>query len=206
MKNQTDISADEYLVPAGETSAEIKVKGSKFIASIFPVSSKEAAEDFYGQVKKKYYDASHNCFAWRISEDEFRYSDDGEPSGTAGKPILQTLDGAGLTETLCVVTRYFGGTKLGTGGLIRAYSDSCAAALESLQIRTEVKTQRLLLVFNYDQEHTVRTFMGRINGCIVCSDYADKVQLCIDVPVSKCAVFEDQLNEASQSSIKITKV
>jgi len=206
MKSETDISADEYLVPAAKTSAEIKVKGSKFIASIFPVSSKEAAADLYGQVKKKYYDATHNCFAWRINKDEFRYSDDGEPSGTAGKPILQTLDGAGLTEVLCVVTRYYGGTKLGTGGLIRAYSESCAEAVKSLKIKTKVRTQRLLLVFAYDQEHTVRTFMDRVRGRIACSDYTEKVQLCVDIPLSKHQIFEDQLNEASQSSIKITKV
>ncbi len=206
MKNETDILADEYLVPAAETAAETKVKGSKFIASIFHAVSKEEAEKIYEQVKKKFYNASHNCFAYRIDKDIFRYSDDGEPTGTAGKPILQILDGAGLIEALCVVTRYFGGTKLGTGGLIRAYSDCSSNAVKSLKIKTKVRTQRLLLVFNYDQENTVRTFLNRVNGRITCSDYAEKVQLCVDIPQSKCALFEDQLIEAAQSSIKIKRV
>ncbi|MEJ2053208.1 MAG: YigZ family protein, partial [Calditrichaceae bacterium] len=109
----SEINNDIYLVPASTTNTEIKVKGSKFISAVFPVSSKEEAETVYADIKKKYYDATHNCFAYRINANNFRYSDDGEPNGTAGKPILQIIDNKGMNEILCVVTRYFGGTKLG---------------------------------------------------------------------------------------------
>ena len=112
-------------------STELKVKGSKFIASIIHSDNKFIAEKKYQEFKQKYYDASHNCYAYRISENDFRYSDDGEPSGTAGLPIFKVLENNEIFEALLVVTRYFGGTKLGTGGLARAYSDAALECINS---------------------------------------------------------------------------
>ena len=205
MTKINELSADAYQVPALKVSAEIKVKGSKFIASIFPAVSKKEAEEIYAEVKKKYYNATHNCLAYRIDDNIFRYSDDGEPSGTAGKPILQVLEGARLYQVLCVVTRYYGGTKLGTGGLIRAYSTSAAEALKALKIKTKIKTTFFNLEFKYEQENLVRKYLTMMEGAIIKSDYSGDVVFRVTVPQSKSSLFEAQLIEATHSSIQIKK-
>lgn len=116
-------------VPAESAHAHFTVKGSKFIAAVLPVSNEEEAREQLTRIRKKYHDATHNCYAWRIHPENEKSSDDGEPAGSAGKPILQVLKGSGLTNTLVVVTRYFGGTKLGIGGLVRAYGEATSMAL-----------------------------------------------------------------------------
>ena len=125
--------SDTYLTIGGYARAEIKIKGSRFIAEAMPVARVEAAEKEIAAVCKREFNATHHCTAYRIGPngDVFRYNDDGEPSGTAGIPILRQIDGRSLTDTLVVVTRYFGGTKLGTGGLIRAYGDAARQVLET---------------------------------------------------------------------------
>ena len=109
----------QYMITTGEGSGEIVEKKSRFIADVFPVHSTQEAEEAIARVRKQYWDARHHCYAFSIGSrgENTRCSDDGEPSGTAGKPILEVLTGAGLTDTLIIVTRYFGGTLLGTGGL-----------------------------------------------------------------------------------------
>ena len=199
-------SQDHFKVPAETAEAEIKVKGSRFIAAVFPAATREQAEARYEQVKKKYYNATHNCLAWRIDENTFRYSDDGEPSGTAGKPILQVLVGAGLYEVLCVVTRYFGGTKLGTGGLIRAYTESTALAVSRLRVKTKIKTEALRLDFEYDQENRVRKLVSATGASILQKEYGGKVQMDVAVPQSRCNDFMRQLTEISHSLVEIKKI
>jgi uncharacterized YigZ family protein len=194
---------DEYLIAGGEAEAEIKVKGSKFIAAIIPVRSKEEAEEKYAELKKRYYDATHNCFAYRIRKDIFRYSDDGEPSGTAGKPIFQVLESAELNEALCVVTRYFGGTKLGTGGLIRAYSEAAHQALASLKIEKKILTHTLKLNFGYDLENLVRKVLHEFKGEIGASDYAARIEMEVKIPKSRRDQFKAKLIDLSNSTIKI---
>ena len=197
---------DEFLVPASESVFEIKVKGSKFIASIVPARTKTQAENIYLKLKKKYYNATHNCFAYRIDALEFRYSDDGEPSGTAGKPIYQVLEGKGLHQVLCVVTRYYGGTKLGTGGLIRAYSNAANEALSLLPLKTLVRTIQLELRFSYDFENLIRKLLSDFRGSIQQSDYSDKIKMLVAVPASKTNSFMDVLTEKTNSMIKINRV
>ncbi len=133
--------SERYKTVFGEGSGEIEEKKSRFIATLRHVETPEEAAAFYEEMRKKYWDARHNCTACIIGKQgEYRHSsDDGEPSGTAGRPMLEVLSGAGLTDTAAVVTRYFGGTLLGTGGLVRAYS---AAVLEGLQ-HTEILEKRL---------------------------------------------------------------
>ncbi len=194
---------DAFLVPAAPASAEIKVKGSRFIASILMVQSKSEAEAEILNFRKKYYNATHNCFAWRIDENAFRYSDDGEPSGTAGKPIFQVLEGKELNRALCVVTRYYGGTKLGTGGLIRAYSEAAEAAVEQLQLKTLVHTRRLELAFTYDLENLVRRTLAEFKGKIVDSVYAADIKITADIPKSKTERFTEMLTEKSNALIRI---
>ena len=194
---------DEYFTPDSEAKAELKVKGSKFIARIIPISSKEDSEKKYAEIKKRYYDATHNCFAYRLNANIFRYSDNGEPSGTAGKPIFQIIESAGLNEVLCVVTRYFGGTKLGTGGLIRAYSEAAKLAVSNTKIKIKVYTKSLSLHFNYELENLVRKTINEFKGIIADSDYSDHIIMNVDIPRSKQEIFKTKLTELSNSTIKI---
>ena len=145
---------NRYLTIKNKVETEIVVKKSKFIANFIKVSSKEQAEEEIKRIKKKYFDARHNCISYRVFDDEKiieRFSDDGEPSGTAGGPMLNILQKNNLVNVLIVVTRYFGGILLGTGGLVRAYSDSLQKAIEEselleLTIGTECEVK---LEYNY---------------------------------------------------------
>ncbi|MBN1406704.1 MAG: YigZ family protein [Calditrichaceae bacterium] len=197
------LNIDLYYIPASPVDAEIKVKGSKFIAGVIPVKSKNEAEQAYNEIKKKNYDATHNCFAYRIDANIFRYSDDGEPNGTAGKPILQMIDSKNLSETLCVVTRYFGGTKLGTGGLIRAYSDAAKEALGKVKILNKVRSKKIRLLLNYDLENNVRNLLNSYQGRIDSSDYTDHIEMDLLIPESKTIKFKDEIIELSNNTIKI---
>ena len=131
MENPHSNIADYYLTIDSIVSNELVIKKSKFLAQCFPIRTKEDAEEILSSIRKENYTANHNCFAYRIGNDDnnFRYSDDGEPSGTAGKPILQAIDHYKYKNIIVVVTRYFGGTKLGVGPLLRAYYDSAISVL-----------------------------------------------------------------------------
>lgn len=127
-------SLEKIKFPKETVESKIVVKGSKFIGTIFYVKDEQEAIETLTAIRKKYYDATHNCYAYIIHPNIEKFSDDGEPSGSAGKPILSVLKGSGLTNTLAVVTRYFGGTKLGVGGLVRAYSDSVKESLKMVEV------------------------------------------------------------------------
>lgn len=200
------IAADLFSIPAAEEVADIKVKGSKFIASILHVRDKEQAEEKYLEIRKKYFNATHNCFAYKIDENVYRYSDDGEPSGTAGKPILQALEGNDLNQVLCVVTRYYGGTKLGTGGLIRAYSEAVNSAINNLQIKKLMRTDQFILNFSYEMENLVRNLLSDVNGTILKSDYSNKIQMEIAVPRSKADFFPGLVQEKSNTLVTIKRI
>ena len=124
---------EEFYMVDGPAQGEIVEKKSRFIANVFPVDSEEQALEIVEKTKKQYWDARHNCFAFVIGKNNEvqRFSDDGEPQGTAGKPILEVLTKGNIHNTLIIVTRYFGGTLLGTGGLVRAYGQSSKAAIEN---------------------------------------------------------------------------
>ncbi len=143
---------DDYYYTIKEPAKGLfKDRGSKFIALAFPVSSEEEAQAKLKAVKKEYYDARHHCYAYRIDPEKnlFRSSDDGEPSGTAGKPILNQLLSNELFNVLVVVVRYFGGTKLGTSGLINAYKTATKEALEDAVIVKELILRKITLEFDY---------------------------------------------------------
>jgi len=203
MKESLILTVDDFIVPAKNIQSEIKVKGSRFLCTVIHCISKEKAEFEYNHLKKKYYDATHNCFAWRIDEQLWRYSDDGEPNGTAGKPILQSIDTKGLKETLCVVTRYFGGTKLGTGGLIRAYGDSTIDVLNKLKVKVKTQFAEVIMQFDYSLEPLVRKTLNEFRGKINGSEYGKSVLMKLNIPVSKASDFKTKLLEQSNSTIKI---
>ena len=121
--------AETFRVPFQASDSEFVEKRSRFISHLLPVESEEDARAFIAQVKKQYYDARHNCWCYLIGENIVRYSDDGEPQGTAGQPMLNVFQREGVTNVVCVVTRYFGGILLGAGGLTRAYSKGARDAL-----------------------------------------------------------------------------
>jgi len=163
--------SDSYLTIRTFGQTEIKIKGSKFIGQASPCSSEEEAENILAGIRKKYYDATHHCFAYRVGPGitgKFRYSDAGEPSGTAGKPIFDQIEGKGLTNLIIVVTRYYGGTKLGTGGLTHAYSEAAEEAIKSAGIVEEFILEGLSLIVDYHDynivERLIHKFGGEIDG------------------------------------------
>lgn len=160
---------DEYRAIAAEAAAEIRILGSRFIALARPCVEPPAFDAWLREIRAAYHDATHHCYAWRIGKSDVRtrFSDDGEPSGTAGKRILGALESSGLTETGLIVVRYFGGTKLGVAGLGRAYHDAAAAVLATA--RSEIRTIRLLLEISFppEQLRIVHHLIDRYGAAIV---------------------------------------
>ena len=194
--------SDEYRTIEDTIVTELKEKGSRFIGHLHRVNSGDVAESVLNNYRKKYYDATHNCYAWFIDEKDFRYSDDGEPNGTAGKPIYQVLAGSGLKELLCVVTRYYGGTKLGTGGLIRAYTASAQLCLDSAKKKTIIKKNQIKLIHHYDHTSQVMHIIDKFKGIISGSDYGNEVTLNVDIRLSNIEPFKKELLEATGGGVR----
>ncbi len=155
-KNETPVF-DSYKSIAGPSEGLFKDNGSRFIAFAYPVETEEEVKSIVGSLKKEYHDARHHCYAYRIGYkgEMFRANDDGEPSSSAGRPILGQIDSNGLSDILIVVVRYFGGIKLGIPGLIRAYKTSSADAIANNSIITKIATKRYLVKFGYDSMNNV---------------------------------------------------
>jgi uncharacterized YigZ family protein len=146
-----------YRAPAAESRAEIREKGSRFLAVVGPTADEVAAKAALEELARRYPDATHHCWAWRIGEPpRERSADAGEPAGTAGVPILQVLRGAGLSDVLAVVIRWFGGTKLGKGGLARAYAAAAREAVQGLPVLSRVPTVRLAVEVAYERVGAVK--------------------------------------------------
>ena len=158
---------------------EIVEKKSRFIATVCPVDSEEDAVRFIEKIKKKYWDARHNCHAFVIGErnEISRCSDDGEPSGTAGKPMLDVLLGAGLHNVCVVVTRYFGGTLLGTGGLVRAYSQAVQEGLANSLIVEKIMSCRMKIYTDYNGIGKIQYILGKDSVPVIETSYAEQVEL-----------------------------
>lgn len=186
------MAVDRYETLARSCHAEIpKIKGSRFIADAIPVSSPEAADRQLGVIRKTYHDATHHCFAYRLglTGDPYRSSDDGEPSGSAGAPILRQIESSGLSDVLIVVTRYFGGTKLGTGGLIRAYGNAAEAVLNSGRRLIRQLYGAFEVSFDYDDTAPVMRLLDRFEARIISSNYGNGTILEIEVPLSTVDAF-----------------
>lgn len=164
--------------------AEIIEKKSRFIATVKPVKSEEEAIAFIESLKKKYWNATHNCSAYVIGEhfQVQRCSDDGEPSGTAGKPMLDVLLGEQIHDTVVVVTRYFGGTLLGTGGLVRAYQSSTKAGLEASVVITKTHGHKVCIQTDYTGLGKIQYILGQRGITILNTEYTDKVDLEVLLP------------------------
>ena len=167
-----------------EAEGIIVEKKSKFIANIYYVESEEEAEEILNSIRKKYHDARHHCFAYRIYEDGqiiSRQSDDGEPSGTAGAPILNILEKNEFTNALLVVTRYFGGILLGTGGLVKAYSDASKEAINNSKIIYKEEGYELEVVLGYEYISDFEHFCLQNDMRVINKEFTDKIKLLVEI-------------------------
>lgn len=189
-------------------TGEIVEKKSRFIANVRPVETEEEALAFIEEMKKKYWDARHNCSAYILGErqEQMRCSDDGEPSQTAGKPMMDVLDGAGLTNTAVVVTRYFGGTLLGTGGLVRAYSAAVQEGLKNSRIITKYWGTELLVGTDYNGIGKLQYLFGQRQIPILDAEYTDQVQFTVLVPVSCVQEIRKAVTEATSGQAAVEEI
>lgn len=196
--------SDRYKTIKGGSEGFYKEKGSKFIARAFHVESKEEAKDFLLQMKKEYHDARHHCYAFRIQpEDEFfRSSDDGEPSGTAGKPILNQILSAELFDILIVVTRYFGGTKLGVPGLIRAFKTAAHDAIEQAEVINPVITRTLTLAFDYPQMNRVMRIVKEENLHVLKQNFSLSCELVLVVERNRKEIVAERFKSIYELTVK----
>ncbi|AGB17694.1 hypothetical protein Halru_3128 [Halovivax ruber XH-70] len=193
---------DSYTTVAEAATASFEVQGSEFLGHVRPVESVAAAEDFVDEVRETYADATHNVPAYRVRTDpdadflrEYS-SDDGEPSGSAGKPALSVLQGQELENVAVVVTRYYGGTNLGVGGLVRAYSQAVKDALEAAGVVERRPHERVVIGVDYDDSGTVRAII-KSEGYDIDAEYAEAVTFAVDVPVAEADAFRDRLRSAT---------
>ncbi len=197
---------DNYQTIKNSAETEIKIKASKFIGRVFSCQSADEALSILGNIRKKYYDATHHCFAYRVGlgkEIIFRYSDDGEPSGTAGKPIYDRLEGQDLTNLILIVTRYYGGTKLGTGGLTHAYSDTAKQVLDEAGILEKFITEQIPMVLQFTDYSAVERMIVQIGGKIVDSDFSDIVKLTVEIRLSLIEKLKSSLIDLTSGRIQI---
>jgi len=196
---------DRYPIPARETRVELQVLNSRFIATAAPVFTVDEAKAFVARIREEFADASHNVPVYLVGYGASvvaHSSDDGEPSGTAGRPALAVLRGSGLGDVAVVVTRYFGGTKLGTGGLVRAYSDSVREVLDALPRAEKVPTHTVLVVTEYSFFERVRLAVEAHRGEILDEKFAADVTVTARFPVERVPAFQEALQELSNGTIE----
>ena len=205
---ETKQEYDKYIMLSKGAQAELVEKKSRFIATVRPVSPEEEAGAFIDEMKKKYYDARHNCSAFVIgSKGELtRSSDDGEPSGTAGRPMLEVLTGSGIRNVAVVVTRYFGGVLLGTGGLVRAYSGAVKMALEQCETITRRFGVQLMIRTDYNGVGKIQYLLGSRNVVIQDSVYAADVEMTVLVPIEEYEKLCKELVEATNGRVGLEEV
>ena len=194
-----------YSIPLDEIRREHVVVNSRFIATLAPVLSMEEARAFLGRIRKEFADASHNVPAYILGEGNTvteYFSDDGEPSGTAGRPVLTVLRGSGLGDVAVVVTRYFGGTLLGTGGLVRAYTESTQLVVNAVGRGRRVPVHVALLAIPYNLLERVRLLVKREGGEVLGEDFAADITMTLQFPVGSFDAFQNGLRELSAGTLR----
>ena len=193
----------EYLIPAGAGEAEFTEKRSRFLGHVRMVENEEDARAFINEMKKKYYDARHNCWCYSIQGGPERYSDDGEPQGSAGIPMLEVLRRRGVTNAVCVVTRYFGGVLLGTGGLLRAYTRSTADALDAAGLAAVRPWAETELDCSYGQLEKLKSEAAAAGGILEDVVYGSGVTLKVLVPAEDAEAFAARIFDRSAGLVKV---
>lgn len=192
----------EYLVPTQFGEDEFTEKRSRFIGRIWPVETEEAALEKIQEMKKRHYDATHNCWAYIIRDGAVRFSDDGEPGGTAGMPMLQVLQREGLFNVVCVVTRYFGGILLGAGGLVRAYTKGAKIAVDAAGKSMKRVWTNLYLPCPYSWFERVKLEVAACGGIIKNMDFGMDVSFDLLLPQAQLQPFLDHIFDVSAGTIE----
>jgi uncharacterized YigZ family protein len=194
--------SDSYKTVSAEATGELEEKKSRFIASLVPVTDEEQAIAHINRIKSENRKARHNVYAYILREgNTSRYSDDGEPQGTGGVPVLETLKGAGLTDVCVVVTRYFGGILLGTGGLARAYSGACKAAVEAADIMEICRCSRFDFSCDYNLYGRLGNLLGESEAKTLREDFADSVEMSVIVRSELAEEFAVKLTNLSNGKL-----
>lgn len=186
-----------YKTVTAECSAEIEVKKSRFIATVFPCKTEAEATAFVAALRKKYWDARHNVYAFSLRENGIkRFSDDGEPHSTAGLPVMETIEHADVTDIAIVVTRYFGGILLGTGGLVRAYSEAARTVLEQAEIVTILPAKQITVACDYGDYEPLLKLLEPFGAKILSTDFSDKVKLVFGIPADQVETLTEKCTDA----------
>ncbi len=191
----------EYYVPSGPGEAEYVEKRSRFLGHVRPAESEEEARAFIAEMKKTHYDARHNCWCYLLKDGPERYSDDGEPQGTAGMPMLEVLRREGVTNAVCVVTRYFGGVLLGAGGLFRAYTRSAKDALDAAGVSAVRRWVAMELPCSYAAAERFKQELAAFGGVAESMDYGAAVTIRALVPEEKAEAFRARIFELSGGGV-----
>lgn len=193
----------EYRTAAKEVSSEIIVKKSRFIAHVKPVQDEAEANEFIRQINKHHREATHNVYAYRISEQQEKCNDDGEPSGTAGKPVLNVIKGENLYNIVVVVTRYYGGILLGAGGLVRAYTQSVSQGISEAGVITRVLYQRMQVAFAMPLFGLIKRVMENYGAKIMDVQVTDKGVIVVRLPVAEAEGLISAVVETSAGKAEI---
>ena len=197
---------EQFLIPAGEGASEYMEKKSRFLGLIVPVTTEAEARARLEAVKKQEYDARHNCWCYLLRDGTERYSDDGEPQGTAGIPMLEVFRRAGVTNAVCVVTRYFGGVLLGTGGLLRAYTAAAADALSDAGISEVRRWLACEVSAPYALYEPVRAAVAALGGVVQETQYAAAVTVCALLPEEAGEAFAAQVRDLTAGRCAVRPV
>ena len=195
---------DSYRIPTKSGASEYVDKRSRFLGLVRPVGSEDEARTIIAACKKQYHDARHNCWCYLLRDGTERYSDDGEPQGTAGIPMLEVFRRAGVTNVVCVVTRYFGGVLLGTGGLVRAYQGAVQAGLASSTIIDKKEGIQLTVGTDYTGLGKLQYLIAQQNLTLIDTVYTEKVELQLMVPAEQQQEVEKEIVEATNGSARIS--
>ena len=193
---------EEYLVPTGYGEDEFTEKRSQFIGRIWPVETEQEALSKIQEMKKQHYDATHNCWAYIIHGGAVRFSDDGEPGGTAGMPMLQVLQREGLNNVVCVVTRYFGGILLGAGGLVRAYTRGAKIAVDAAGKSIKRVWTVLYVPCPYSFYERVKLEIEAFGGILRSTDFGAEVDMEILFPQANAQLFSDRLTDLTSGTVE----
>ncbi len=196
----------EYLVPTKPSETEFTEKRSTFIGHVWPVETEEEARARVDEMKKKYHDARHNCWCYLLRDGPVRYSDDGEPQGTAGQPMLAVFQKEGVTNVCCVATRYFGGVLLGAGGLVRAYTQSAKDALDAAGISVVRRWVELAVDCPYSFLERVKLACAAQGGAVGEIEYAAAVTVRALLPEGGVEAFQAQMTELSAGGIRAVEL
>ena len=197
---------DKIYVPYQEAESEFVEKRSRFIGHVWPVDSEDQAQELIRRVKKQHYDARHNCWCYLLGGSVVRYSDDGEPQGTAGQPMLAVFQREHVTNVLCVVTRYFGGIKLGTGGLVRAYQGMVKLGLETLPTREHMIPARVEVVLDYPHITVFRRLLPDYRATIASENFGVDATYELLLPDQNIPALETALTELTDGAVLITRL